>query len=56
MALNLGSHGRARVWKLRAPRQVTRPADTRWSQSSSIPIMSFGFVPRKLQFNYLGIT
>ncbi len=28
-----------------APLEGTRPAAMRWTQSSSIPILSFGFVP-----------
>jgi hypothetical protein len=43
--LGLGSNGLPRVWKLRAPLEGTRPAAMRWTQSSSIPIRSFGFVP-----------
>jgi hypothetical protein len=43
--LGLGSNGLPRVWKLRAPLEGTRPAAMRWTQSSSIPIQSFGFVP-----------
>ena len=43
--LGLGSNGLPRVWKLRAPLEGTSPAAMRWTQSSSIPIRSFGFVP-----------
>ncbi len=43
--LGLGSNGLPRVWKLNAPLGGTRPAAMRWTQSSSIPIRSFGFVP-----------
>ena len=42
--LGLGANGFPRVWKLRAPLEGTRPAAMRWTQSSSIPIQSFGFV------------
>ena len=37
--------GLPHVWKLRSPLEGTRPAAMRWTQSSSIPIQSFGFVP-----------
>ena len=43
--LGIGTNGLPRVWKLRAPLEGTRPAAMRWTQSSSIPIRSFGFVP-----------
>jgi hypothetical protein len=43
--LGLGSNGLPRVGKLRAPLEGTRLAAMRWTQSSSIPIRSFGFVP-----------
>ena len=43
--LGLGSNGLPRVWKLRPPLEGTRPAAMRWTQSSGIPIQSFGFVP-----------
>jgi hypothetical protein len=43
--LGIGSKGLPRVWKLRAPLEGTRPAAMRWTQSSSIPIQRFGFVP-----------
>ncbi len=45
VALGLGSHGLARMWKLQAPLEVTCLADMGRTQSSSIPIMSFGFIP-----------
>ena len=41
--LGLGSNGLPRVWKLRAPLEGTCPAAMRWTQSSGIPIQSFGF-------------
>ena len=41
----LGSNGFSRVWKLGAPLEGTRPTAMRWTQSISIPILSFGFVP-----------
>uniref|UniRef100_A0A7S0MSU5 Reverse transcriptase Ty1/copia-type domain-containing protein n=1 Tax=Cryptomonas curvata TaxID=233186 RepID=A0A7S0MSU5_9CRYP len=43
--LGLGSNGLPRVWKLNAPLEGTRPAAMRWTQTSGIPIQSFGFVP-----------
>ena len=49
VALVLGSNGLRiglpRVWKLQAPFESTRPDALRWTQSSSIPIQGFGFVP-----------
>jgi hypothetical protein len=43
--IGIGSNGLPRVWKFRAPLEGTRPAAMRWTQSSSIPIQSLGFVP-----------
>ncbi len=45
--LGLGSNGLPSVWKLQATLEGTPPqaAAMRWTQSSSIPIKSFGFVP-----------
>jgi hypothetical protein len=43
--IGLNSNGLPRDWNLRAPLEGNRPAAMRWTQSSSIPIRSFGFVP-----------
>ena len=43
--IGLGSNGLPRVLKLNAPLEGTRPAVMNWTQTSKIPIKSFGFVP-----------